>query len=212
MPSHMSREVLIVFGSLTTTDPTNIFDTINLMKDDSIICSVIGLSAEVYICRAIAKNTEGTYTVCENAEHLNKLFSDHITPPTLQQRANQTALITMGFPKQIKSNAFCRCHSTNVKLSFECPQCEFKYCSIPVDCSICGLTLVSSTNLARSYHFLFPVTTIQEIQTKDKKCNGCQRMIEFNTNQCRNCQSFFCDDCNNFIIEVLHNCPGCVAK
>jgi transcription initiation factor TFIIH subunit 2 len=59
VPIHGSREVLILSGSLTTCDPGNIFDTIDRFKQEKIRCSVIGLAAEVQICRTIAKETNG---------------------------------------------------------------------------------------------------------------------------------------------------------
>ena len=34
---------------------------------------------------------------------------------------------------------------------------------LPCSCHICGLTLVSSPHLARSYHHLFPVRAFSEI-------------------------------------------------
>ena len=33
-----------------------------------------------------------------------------------------------------------------------CPQCDSKYCEIPIECKACGLTLVCAPHLARSYH------------------------------------------------------------
>ena len=34
---------------------------------------------------------------------------------------------------------------------------------LPTACHVCGLTLVSSPHLARSYHHLFPVRPFQEV-------------------------------------------------
>ena len=34
---------------------------------------------------------------------------------------------------------------------------------LPCSCHICGLTLVSSPHLARSYHHLFPVRAFSEV-------------------------------------------------
>ena len=43
-----------------------------------------------------------------------------------------------------------------------CPRCLSKYCSLPMDCQICGLTLISAPILARSYHHLRPVPSFKE--------------------------------------------------
>lgn len=49
--SNSSREVLIVMGSLTTCDPSDIYATIDDCKKYKIRCSIIGLAAEVHICK-----------------------------------------------------------------------------------------------------------------------------------------------------------------
>nr|XP_013797060.1 PREDICTED: general transcription factor IIH subunit 2-like [Apteryx mantelli mantelli]XP_013815768.1 PREDICTED: general transcription factor IIH subunit 2-like [Apteryx mantelli mantelli] len=61
MPGHTSREVLIVFSSLTTCDPANIYDLIKCLKAVKIRVSVIGLSAEVRVCTVLARETGGMY-------------------------------------------------------------------------------------------------------------------------------------------------------
>ncbi len=49
---------------------------------------------------------------------------------------------------------------------FLCPQCQAKYCELPVECRSCGLTLVSAPHLARSYHHLFPLPPFEEVLRK----------------------------------------------
>jgi len=54
--------------------------------------------------------------------------------------------------------------STECKFStggYFCPTCNNKYCELPVECKICGLTLVIAPHLARSYHHLFPLAPYQ---------------------------------------------------
>ena len=38
---------------------------------------------------------------------------------------------------------------------------------LPGGCHVCGLTLVSSPHLARSYHHLFPVRPFREVPPKE---------------------------------------------
>ncbi|VEL06578.1 unnamed protein product [Protopolystoma xenopodis] len=40
---------------------------------------------------------------------------------------------------------------------YACPRCRAGYCELPVECSVCGLTLVAAPHLARAYHHLFPL-------------------------------------------------------
>lgn len=46
-------QVLVIFSAMSTCDPGNIHDTIKLAKDAHCRISVIGLAAEVHICRQI---------------------------------------------------------------------------------------------------------------------------------------------------------------
>ena len=50
---HDILQVLVIFSAMSTCDPGNIHDTIKLAKDAQCRISVIGLAAEVHICRQI---------------------------------------------------------------------------------------------------------------------------------------------------------------
>lgn len=111
-------------------------------------------------------------------------------------------------------------HHNVVEKIHECPRCEssvcgmcfgFSFLGIPCDCPICGLTLVSSPLLARSYHHLFPMSDFNvEENGKGKQCFAC--MVEGENEWFRHgkCGRLFCGDCEGFLQEVLHNCPGCL--
>ena len=53
-----------------------------------------------------------------------------------------------------------------------CPVCESKYCELPIECKVCGLTLVIAPHLARSYHHLFPLAPYAEIRTDSSSSSG----------------------------------------
>ena len=116
MPTHASREIFIIFGSLTTCDPGDIGETIKVtfpcscvllsvsichlkavcessysnyifllqeLKGFNIRCSIIGLSAEVRICKRICQETKGMLCliltpgfpdVCANTLFLGNIF------------------------------------------------------------------------------------------------------------------------------------------
>lgn len=59
---------------------------------------------------------------------------------------------------------------------YYCPQCSSKYCDLPVECRTCGLLLVASPHLARSYHHLFPLPAFREAAREmaaSEECTGC---------------------------------------
>lgn len=60
LPTHSSREIIIIFGSLTTCDPGNIHDTLDSCVKNRIRISVVALAAEMKICREICDKTGGS--------------------------------------------------------------------------------------------------------------------------------------------------------
>lgn len=65
-PSHGHREILILFSSLSTCDPGDITASLAACQNASVRCSVVGLAAEVFICRQLATKTGGEYAVALN--------------------------------------------------------------------------------------------------------------------------------------------------
>lgn len=143
---------------------------------------------------------------------------------------------------------------------------------------MCGLPLISSPHLARSYHHLFPVAAFEEVSDKQLQqlaaaaadgasssggdgsssavpwyepgdtaagaaaaegaldgaagaqrglyCYGCLKPLMGCSSseagvpvaaqqqssivlRCKQCRHLFCYDCDAFVHESLHNCPGC---
>ena len=63
VPGHSSREVLVVLGSLSSCDPGNIAATTAKLSASSVRVSVIGLAAELFLCKNLASQTSGHYHV-----------------------------------------------------------------------------------------------------------------------------------------------------
>ncbi|KAK5909192.1 hypothetical protein CesoFtcFv8_003144 [Champsocephalus esox] len=96
-----------------------------------------------------------------------------------------------------------------------CPQCQAKYTELPVECKVCGLTLVSAPHLARSFHHLFPLAAFTEGPVDglqdDRVCQACQGELKDKTAfTCPSCRSVFCVECDLFIHDSLHCCPCCL--
>ncbi|GLT97398.1 hypothetical protein SLE2022_149650 [Rubroshorea leprosula] len=96
----------------------------------------------------------------------------------------------MGFPRRTEeggSISICSCHKeAKVGAGYTCPRCKARACELPTECHICGLTLVSSPHLARSYHHLFPIPPFDEVrpsrlndpnQKAKRNCFGCQSLL-----------------------------------
>ena len=171
MPSHASREVIFIMGSLTTCDPGDINKSMAAAAESKVRCSVVNLSAEVRVYKELASLTSGLHNVILDDLHLRDCLSHHLDPPA-SSVSTESSLIRMGFPSHAGRGeggglGLCLCHLETSgaeeerrisNAGYVCPQCSAKYCELPVECRGCGLTLVSAPHLARSYHHLFPMT------------------------------------------------------
>lgn len=247
-PSHGTREILIIYGALLSSDPGDIHQTIASLITDRIRVSVVGLAAQVAICEELCSKTNagdgGNYNVALNEQHFRELVMAVTTPPvTRTKKQSQSSLLMMGFPSRTsgpgKAMSFCACHSKLCRGGYLCSRCETKVCSLPAECPACGLTLILSTHLARSYHHLFPLRNWVEVPwteaKKSKACYSCLTpfpevpaggpenekngelpgVVEIKGNSesgryaCEVCGNHFCIDCDVFAHDVAHNCPGC---
>ena len=184
LPTHSSREILILFGSLTTCDPGNIHETLEFCIREKIRISVVALAAEMKICRELCDKTGGQFGVAMNEGHFKDLLFELIPPPAQHTASSALAsrlasgtpantsgnpggdLMLMGFPTRLPDTSppsLCVCHSEMKSQGFLCPRCSAKVCDIPTDCDVCGLMIVSSPHLARSYHHLFPVKAYRAV-------------------------------------------------
>lgn len=121
--------------------------------------------------------------------HFKELLLEHAPPPPAIAEYAAANLIKMGFPQRGAEGviSICSCHKEiKVGGGYTCPRCKARVCELPAECKICGLTLVSSPHLARSYHHLFPVTPFDEVssmfssklnQKAPQTCYSCQESL-----------------------------------
>ena len=241
--SHCTREILIIFGALFTSDPGNIHNTINALVKEKISIRVIGLTARVAICEELCKKTnfgdlKNSYNVVLNETHFKDLILDSVTPLAITKeesgKTNGFTLVKMGFPSRVSDSepTLCSCHSRLVYGGYVCPNCSSRVCTLPTVCPCCDLMLILSTHLARSYHHLFPLRLFEEKKKitsyadqddrttsggtdkgtiSSEPCFSCQN-TQGSRYMCPACKQVFCIDCDVFVHETLHNCPGCESR
>ncbi|KAG9354377.1 hypothetical protein JZ751_001084 [Albula glossodonta] len=199
MPGHTSREILIIFSSLTTCDPANIYELVKTLKERKIRVSVIGLSAEVRVCTVLTRETGGTYHVILDETHFRELLMLHVKPPPASS-TSECSLIRMGFPQhtiasvsdQDSKPSFSMSHldsSSGPGLTlggYFCPQSHAGVCSSP------GQILPS------------PVSSGHLSRDKPRRLQGREVFT------CPVCRTVFCVECDLFIHETLHCCPSCI--
>lgn len=220
VPQYGCREVLVLYSSLCTVDPGDISQSIKTMQDTHIRCSAVGFGGELFVLRKLSSSTGGQYLVPLNEDHYKEQLMGFAVPPAMTPQMRQPAeLIRMGFPRKVPENKYnrsiCVCHQQVRSGGYLCPRCNGKYCEIPTVCQICGLTLVASPHLARSYHHLFPAPPFDEWSTDQSQvCFACLQTIMPGALvlRCSSCSHIFCADCDTFVHDSLHNCPGCCTS
>ncbi|KKY28755.1 putative tfiih basal transcription factor complex p47 subunit [Diplodia seriata] len=186
---HGTREVIIVLGALLSLDPGDIFKTIASCVKNNVRVNIIGMGGRLKICQEICSRTNGgdqnVYGVAVDQLHLRDLLLATTTPPVIRQTtaeaANPASLLKMGFPSRVVEDnpTICACHGILTRGGYLCSQCQAKVCSLPTGCPSCGLTLILSTHLARSYHHLFPLQNWTEVtwerarQVGSSECRAC---------------------------------------
>lgn len=193
VPSHGTKEVVIIFGALISCDPGDIHKTVATLKAEQIRVRVVGLAAQVAVCKELCQQTNdgdlaSTYGVILNEQHFKEVLLNACTPPasTLNEKAKSKSgseLMRMGFPSRVVETtpSFCACHTRLLKGGYLCPRCNVKVCSLPTECPACGLTLILSTHLARSYHHLMPLKNWYEVEwpearsSKTSACFSCSK-------------------------------------
>lgn len=122
---------------------------------------------------------------------------------------------------------------------FFCPQCGARYCSLPIECRVCRLTLISAPQLARSFQHLMPLPAFEEVDITSewvidfayiiifakrwflsniwwnihwnfyRTCFACAKTVEVKGFSCKECHATFCIDCDLILHDSLQICPSC---
>uniref|UniRef100_A0A8C5A013 General transcription factor IIH subunit n=1 Tax=Gadus morhua TaxID=8049 RepID=A0A8C5A013_GADMO len=220
MPGHTSREIVVIFSSLTTCDPANIYELIKVRpwleqyhKNASIVivCKCVWLECEIPSSSPLLTDWN---VFCKKS--IENLYS---TQPCVCAGFPQHTIASMCDQDSKPSFSMSHLDSTSeVGLSlggYFCPQCHAKHTELPVECKICGLTLVSAPHLARSFHHLFPLEAFRETPLEelpaDRFCHACQGKLKDKiVFTCPFCSGVFCTECDLFIHDSLHCCPSCI--
>ncbi|KAI6190392.1 GPN-loop GTPase 3 [Aphelenchoides bicaudatus] len=210
-PSYASREIIVIMGSLSSIDPGNIFSTIETLKRNSIRCSIIGLNAEIYVGKKLCQTTGGRYDVVMDEGHYKNIFDEHMRPVILNNDTDSD-LIPVCFPTReaVFAPPACSCHKeefSQLDQFFICQQCGAHFCSTPIECTVCGMLLITAPQLARAFQHLTELDKFTEVEFEGN-CNACQVHITDNAYECPKCESKFCNGCNDLTHKSLQICPS----
>lgn len=220
-PVFATKEVLVIYGALSTCDPVPLDPLIKDLVKERITVSVIGLGAELYILSRVTNETGGSYFVPVSSDHFADLMNASVQPPSkssAQQGACPTsAVVSFGFPLSSTTPAYnifeLKDNKQGVKPKYGalvCPKCGMRVFNIPVYCPVCQILLISPAHVTRSLHQLHPVEDFEPLEGEGV-CNGCNCVIESGGFKCTQCNKTYCKSCDKFIHDNLQNCPGCLA-
>ena len=102
--SYGTREVLAVYGSLSTTDRGDIFDTMARLRAASVRVSIVGMAAELFVARTTCKETGGRYDVATHVDELRRAVLRHTSPPPTPAELGDRPATGMwvGFPRRVR--------------------------------------------------------------------------------------------------------------
>lgn len=218
-PMYASREVLVLWGSLSSADPpdTPIHPLLSerVSQESNFSLSVLSISPEVFAMKKLAESARGPgseFSVAMNQSDFISRLSSALTPKI--NTAVKPVYIKMGFPmKTTNANRLvkCICHKEMQSSVYVCPQCHGFVCEIPTNCPVCKLTLVEKDMLTRVHRLLYNVPTF--LSREKGKCFGCELFFDDHDGSvCENCGQDFCADCGVFCQDTLKHCPGCLCR
>jgi transcription initiation factor TFIIH subunit 2 len=229
---------LFLIAAISSIDPDTIKFILERAKRNQVCVSFIGLRAESPICRYIAEQTGGHFSIALNESQLVESLQRCIFLQS-REKENETFLVPVGFPPH--NNFYQHLKLTQLLDPFEkfrrtasildkikldtlepcnliCPQCKSEVCDLPTYCPNCGLFLVSGPHIAMSYNNSRSVLPFEEIPDADiefeyVQCHGCNRKISESYREdmmrCNMCFQYYCSYCDQYVHEILCICPSC---
>ena len=219
-------EVLLCYSSVFSVDPGNLL----LWAKERVVCSapsaagllpvrvnVISFGGELHVLKEVSRITFGSFTVPLAEGHLREALSEYLAPPPDLFAKSVAKLAVVGFPSEQRGESVCCCHVKAIEAGFGCPRCMNVVCSVPGECAVCGLLLVRSAHISRSFASLWVVEEFRVVvdvagEAGIADCFGCG--VELlgaaeQVMQCTKCARCFCGHCDGLIHEQLQFCPGC---
>ena len=192
LPSYASRELVTIWGSLSSMDTQPLFpDFADKFKSSTFFKFTISMSPEVY---AVKKLFGDSMVVVQNAAEFQTKLTSLVEPRAANPNV-KPVYVKMGFP--IRRNN-----------QYICPQCGAFCMELPANCVLCQLTLVNKDMLTRVHRLLYEVPATVDVDTGGT-CFGCD--TDMGETECVACKKQFCQRCESFINNKLKHCPGCLC-
>ena len=217
-PMYASREVLVIWGSLSSADavdtPISPYLTEKISRESNLALNVVSMSPEVFAIKRLTESALSSFfAVATNQTDFCSRLSSLLLPKT--NTAVKPVYIKMGFPVKTTNTSRlvkCLCHKDMQSSVYVCPQCHGFVCEIPTNCPVCKLTLVEKDMLTRVHRLLYNVPSYLEKQGDSGTCFGCDQTFSDDGCVCENCGHEFCTQCSIACHDTLKHCPGCLTS
>lgn len=199
--SGYARECLIITASIGTKDSSSFDEIFKEIKKYNIKVNIISISGEVTLFKRICAFSCSSFYVPQCSNDFEYILSSFLSP--LESLEATNTLIKFGFPTLLDESGVCTCHLTLNKVNYECPNCKTRVCSLPIQCPVCDLRLISPLNIAKSYYYMYPLAPLKK---SSGICDVCKNTA---SNCCTKCNSSYCQECHSFIENDLNFCLFC---
>ncbi len=183
VPAYSTREILMVYSSLSTHDSTVRSPTGSLtttvpaaLKEAKVKLHAITLESELHVLRTLTAQTGGTISTTLSKAHLQRLLATFTTPPIKSRSSGGCRMVTHAFPTLETSDVPTLVSSSSgsalALTGYKCPRCLALCSTIPGPCNTCGVRMVSSLDLSRSFRSIQPLAPFDEC-VGSGTCKGC---------------------------------------
>lgn len=196
------RELLLITASINTKDFDRFDEVLQDIRKYNIKVNIISICGEVSLFKKVCAFSNGMFIVPLNGYDFECVL-DKLTEP-MESSDVTTSLVKLGFPGYFHGSGVCTCHLQFSQKLFQCPSCNTMICSLPTQCPICEIQLVTPVHISKSYYYQYPLPPLGNCQ--DGYCMKCQKTSFY---QCQKCKSLYCNDCGNFVQNELNFCIYC---
>lgn len=200
--SNYLKEILIITQSLCILGCNDLGKIMAECNKNNVKVHCLNLCAEMRIFKKITEITGGVHVVPVDKDHFTGVLQEFAIPNPLT--TNQRVFLSkFGFPSFVEEKSICSCHLVMTDSGYICPVCHTKVCNLPSECFFCKTQLVSFVNISKSLYHQYPLFDFEPGVGSCGICNEKSKM------KCGKCGTLFCEDCNNFMHDVLFFCTFC---
>ena len=198
-----SKEILIITASTSIiNNEAGIEEMLKSLQQSKIRINIISLCGEITFFKNLCKITDGKFMVPRNVHEFPYILKKFVVPG--ESHDFKCSLVEIGFAEKLKVSGLCMCHLTFQNNLYSCPRCDTNICSIPMQCPICNLNLISPIQICSAICANYQLELFEAVE--EGFCRICNSPGKYS---CGKCKNVFCSDCNYNVHTIINFCPFC---